>query len=256
MPGWQFPNRYLYLIIRLTFVLIYIIIFISGNINKNMLKLSQNKKIALSAIALFLVSFSLMLFFLNNGFESTNHSQVNVLEINGHAGYSSEAVDLEMSYRNYLKDPNAPFFVTDATGEIKYAGKDFCQFLSVKCDVFVGSVLFDYINSKDLSTVVADHTKLIQEGEPAEGLGPYRMLKRDKELLLLFNAYPVSDKDGKVSEIIFSVKDLTEQVEELKENKEKQDRFWLEKLYPKIKDVEDQQDIRMVVDKISYNKDE
>lgn len=215
-------------------------------------KLTQNNKIIVSAIAIFLVSFALMLFFLENNGADLDHGRVDVL----HSGEHREDASLETFYRNYLKDVDALMFVANVEGEVNFADSEFCGFLAVGCEEFVGSVFFDYINSKDLSAFTADHSKLIQEGEAIEGLGPYRMLKGNEEILVLLNAYPILDKDDRVTEIVFSVKDLTEQVEEMQDKSEGGKKKWIQEVYPRIKEMRDQPDVRMMVDKISYKAPE
>lgn len=228
------------------------------NIYKNkhiyMLKLSQNKKIAVCAIALFLISFSVMLFFLENKGDDLVHSAANVLHGTDH---DSEHVPAPLTnedhYRSFLAEEDAIMFVTNGEGEFTHLSDDFCDLLEVDCENLAGNLLFDYINVKDLSTAAAAHTRLIQQSEPMEGLGPYRMLKGNEEVFLLLNAYPVLDSEGRVSEIVFSVKDLTSQVEELNNGEEDdEDRNWIYDLYPKIREMNDQHEIRMMVDRISY----
>lgn len=224
--------------------------------------LSQNKKIAISAMALFLVSFAAMLLFLESGETSTQKASVlNAGKGENNESVSENAEQLKIdAYKSYLKEVDSQFFVTTAEGKFIYMNDEFCELLSVKCEDLKDKPFFDYINSKDLSTVVSNHTKLIQDGEPSEGLGPYRMIKGKEEILVLFSAYPILGEDLKVSEIVFSVKDLTAQAEELNENgktdeKQEEDKNWIKSLYPKIKEMKDENDIRRMVDKISFIKE-
>lgn len=222
-----------------------------------MVSLSQNKKIAISALALFLISFVLMLIFLENKHFGTDPNQANVFNIGSHHSPKTEP-GIDELYKAYLTDRDAPFFVSNPEGKIKYANEGFCNLLSVEFDKFKGSLFFDYINNKDLSEFFPKYTKIIQNGESIEGLGPYRMLKNDREIMVLLSAYPVMEND-KITEIVFSLKDLTERIEEFndygKENneEEEEEKHWIRNLYPKIKDVKND-DIRMVVDRITYNK--
>ncbi len=50
------------------------------------------------------------------------------------------------------------------------------------------------------------------------GLGPYRIMKNDQEeILVIFKAVPILNaENNKVSEIVFSVKDISKIVEETK----------------------------------------
>lgn len=226
-----------------------------------MLTLTQNKKIAISAISLFLVSFAGMLFFLKNNGNELEQGKTNVLESTKHGTEQVAEIDQESIYREYIGSEENPIFVVNAEGNVVFASDDCCKLLSVNCDEFVGKLFFDYINTKDLSSLVSAHTKLIQDPKSTEGLGPYRMIKDNKEILVLFDAYPILDEDKKVTEIIFSVKDITEQAEGLNDPDAPQtpkdkEKTWFDDLYPKIQDMKEEQDMRMMVDKISYNQTE
>lgn len=201
-----------------------------------MLTLSQNKKIAITAIALFLVSFAAMLFFLENNGEDSNHGQVNILEVGGHGG-EVVVIDPETMYREYMGGTENPVFVMNADGQIIFATDDCCDLLAVDCDDYVGKSFFEYINTKDLPEFVTSHMKLVQKPKLTEGMGPYRMVGEKKEILVLFNAYPIVDIEGKVEEIVFSIKDITEQAEEMNKNErevEDTEGVWIETFYPRI----------------------
>ncbi len=201
-----------------------------------MITLSQNKKIAITAIALFLVSFVAMLFFLENNGEDSSHGQVNILEVGGHGG-EIVVIDPETMYREYMGGTENPVFVMNADGQIIFATDDCCDLLAVDCDDYVGKSFFEYINTKDLPEFVTSHLKLVQNPKLTEGMGPYRMVGEKKEILVLFNAYPVVDAEGKVEEIVFSIKDITEQAEEMNKDAEKIDNVegaWIKTFYPKV----------------------
>lgn len=225
-------------------------------------RFSQNNKIAISAIAVFLASFSLMLFFLGDKGGDLNHGKTDVLQIEETNGESIQNIDLEATYREYLGNMEDPIFVTDANGTFTFSSEDFCAMLGVRCQNLLNRKLFDFVNSEDLSVLIEKYTHLIQEPDQIDGIGPIRMIRRNKEHLILLSAKPVTDKEGKVSEIVFAVKDITEQVEEFQEDgggngeegdegDEGLDSTWLERLYPKIKEMNDA-DTKVIVDKISY----
>ncbi len=204
-----------------------------------MLTLSQNKKIAITAIALFLISFAAMLFFLENNGEDSNHGQVNILDVGGH-GEEVVVIDPETMYREYMGGTENPVFVMNADGQITFATDDCCNLLAVDCDDYVGKSFFEYINTKDLPDFVTSYMKLVQEPKLTEGMGPYRMIGEEKEILVLFSAYPVVDIEGKVEEIVFSIKDITEQAEEMNKNErevENTEGVWIETFYPRIVDM-------------------
>lgn len=225
-------------------------------------RFSQNNKIAISAIAVFLASFSLMLFFLGDRGVELKHGKTDVLQIEETAGESIQNIGLEATYREYLGNMEDPIFVTDANGTFTFSSENFCAILGVKCQNLLNMKLFDFVNSEDLSILIEKYTHLIQEPDKIDGIGPIRMIKRNKEHLILLSAKPVIDKEGKVSGIVFAVKDITEQVEEFndedgnegEDGEDGPDSTWLERLYPKIKEMNDA-DTKVIVDKISYKKE-
>ena len=258
-------------------------------IKPNMTTLSQNKKIVIAAISIFIVSFSVMVFFLERNGDKFDHGQTDVLHNDEqNVDHDSEHTDEEIAspvedphvsnYVDHLKNPKAPFFVTNAEGDFKYLSEGFCELIGVSCDSIQNASLFDYVNSKDLPDLAASHSKLIQDSEDTDGLGPYRMLqsKDEKEIMVMLNAYFEVDKDDKVSEIIFEVNDITEQVEQMTDeveddndvsvednsseepevdsiddadDSEETEDHWIEELYPQIKEMRDDK-VRLMVDKV------
>jgi len=223
-----------------------------------MIKLSQNKKIALSAIAIFLVTFVFMLLFLETSSHEDQHAA-----ISGHADvigadHQTEdegSIDLEAHYRSVADNSTLPIFATDIEGRILYASSEYAELLDIEAEKLKDRLYFDFINSKDLPLVISAYAKIIQSGEDRAGLGPYRMIKGDEELLVLLNSYAVIDEDEVLTEIVFAVNDLTKQAEELNRDENEEEKKWIYDLYPKIKDMPTQSDTRMMVDKITYKEE-
>ncbi len=214
-------------------------------------KLSQNKKIAISAVALFIVSFSTMLFFLGGEGINPDHGGANVLE----AGNAGEHVEEVLS--------EGMTFVTDVEGIIKESNPAFCELIKKECVRLVGKKLFDYVNKEDLADLASVYGKLAQNGEKMDAIGPIRVLSGENEKLLLLSAQPLKDEKGKVLSIRFAVKDLSGKIKELnggvesnvsgesdKPDEPVKQKTWLERLYPKIKET-DGEGTKLLV-KISY----
>lgn len=187
-----------------------------------MLTLSQNKKIAISAVALFLMSFMGMLFFLENNGAEVENGHVNILEVGGHGdnddgeeGTEVVVIDPETMYRSYLDDTEDPIFVINAEGEIIFASDDCCDLLGTECRELEGTSFFEHINTKDLPDFVTAQMKIMNDPKLTEGMGPFRMIKGEENIIVLFNAYPVLDEASKVQEVVFSINDITAQVEEM-----------------------------------------
>lgn len=214
-----------------------------------MLRLSQNRKIAITAVSLFIVSFSVMLFFLKTDGNTHDALKTNVLHSAEEAVV--EEVDVEAKYRAEMEGAGGSIFVINAEGVFNFASEDFCELLEVKCEKLTGKQFINYVNNNDHSTFLSAYTKLIQDGEKIDAVGPFRMKSGDKEKLILFTAQPILEKK-KVTEIIFSAKDLTGQVDEMTEKENSETPKWMEYLYPKIKEMNDHDKDRLMVDKISY----
>lgn len=183
-----------------------------------MFHLSQTKKIALMAIALFFLSVASITFFLKNGGDEFSYSKADILQVASHKDESEKKPDeneLENKYRELTGNVDHPLLVINVEGKVTFVSDDFCKLLSEKCSNVLDHLLFKYINSEDLPDFVSAHAKLIADGEKNEALGPLRMSKNKKEILVLFSAQPILE-DKKVTEIVLSAKDLSEKVDAIK----------------------------------------
>lgn len=207
-----------------------------------MINVSQNRKIAIAALAIFAISFALMLFFLDN--RKGGYGEANVLETDAHETTQVEEYKEEIS------------FVTDSGGLVLYAREEFCGSVGLACADMMGKSLFDLVHNDDLGKFVKIHSKILQDKEIVELAGPFR-LTADAERLVLLNIEPVIDEE-KVSELKFAVKDVTDQVNgaqvEPADSNETPDSEgdddWTDKIYPKIEELNDGG--RLMVDKITY----
>jgi hypothetical protein len=223
---------------------------------KSLKGISQNKKIAIAAISVFVVSLSMMMFFLGhgNGFEN---GQANLLhESGGEAAVDTEAAALEQTYRDELGNKSDPVFALYPSGKFKYTGEDFCKLVQKDCDTLKGKLFYNLINSKDLPAFISAHSEVLAKKNKIESMGPYRMISNDHEVIVMFSAAPIFDDDKALESIAFSVKDITEQVEDLDHVKQdvggnilpdessdtKPDQAeddWLKVLYPKFQEMKD-----------------
>lgn len=204
---------------------------------------SENKKIAISAIAIFMVSFSVMLFFLGKGGGDLNHGETSVLN----ATEEKETASRE-------KETLEPIFTTNTEGLIISSNDIFIKLIGSKEKELIGDKVFDYIKKEELADFAADFAKVIQNSEKKDGIGPYTIVNGTTEKLVLFSVKPVANKNNKVEEITFFAKDLSEKMQEYKEKTtESEEKSWYNKIYPKIKDSEEK-DQKLLVDKITYKK--
>ncbi len=171
-----------------------------------MLILSQNKKIVVSALAVFVVSFTFMMLFLDAG-KDLNQTQADVLHVDSH--------EKKGTYDEY-DDLDTPVFATNAEGEFKYLNEVFCNLIKIDCREASGHKIYDYVDEGGHAELAAIYAKLIQDGEKIDGMGPLVISSGEyDEKLILLTGSPILDDDKKVQSIIFGAKDLTEQLEAL-----------------------------------------
>ena len=208
-----------------------------------MLSLTQNNKIAVVAVAIFLVSFSAMVLFLGGDSTSPDFLKSDVLEAakngGGHGVYFSsddhgEEIheedthesehapsghaeisngDLENMYRIVMDDFDQPIFVLEPEGKVKFVSKNFVIDYGYEVEEMKPSY-FSYIYPSDLADFVTEYTSVIQSGTSLDGVGPYRFIEDGGAISVhLVDLMPVVDDQGKVIEVIGCVKDITEKVE-------------------------------------------
>ncbi len=203
--------------------------------------ISQNKKIIFAAGFVFLMSFATMVFFLDNQGEGLGYGKNDVTHVEENTDPEG---DLEAEFRLAADGSEDPLVVINAEGKIIYNSEDFG--LLIEADNLKDKLLFDYINAKDLAKFVSIHSKLIAGGEKKEGIGPYKMIAGEHEILVILNAYPV--REGKnLKEIVFTVRDLSDEVESIQDGSSVDEPVvqpsaparnpWIRNLYPKEDDV-------------------
>lgn len=202
-----------------------------------MQKISQNRKVALSSMAVFVASFSFMLLFLGGSDTNLQSAKTDVLHS-----------DSATSNHESTIDHDSINFITNSDGSFDEVSDKFCKTIARSCKLLVGAKSFDYISHEDLADFASIHAKLVQNGEKMDMIGPYRFISGSRERLLILAADPQKNK-GKVTKIIFSATDLTDKMGSSESDDEKN---WIEMLYPKIKNTEKEKDPKLLVDKISY----
>lgn len=213
-------------------------------------KFSQNKKIAISALALFTVSFSTMIFFLG---EKINPSvKTDVMEAGSVDSESVKTIEGGIQFK------------TDVEGVITEASDDFCKIFGTDCSAMIKNKFFNYVNREDMPEMASVYGKLAQNGQQMNTIGPIRVLGANKEeKFLLLNASPLLDAQGKVMSIKFTANDITNKVQDVSKPQSPQTgndqittpivdqkKAWLDSMYPKIKDVQDP--LAKLAMKVSY----
>lgn len=204
-----------------------------------MVSLTQNNKIAIAAVLIFLVSFSVMLFSIDKEIASPEYIKANVLEAGvagegsggGHEVYFSEnegeaggeevgneaEVDLETLYRDALGGFEGSIFALLPEGKIKFLSENFTAdygYALEGVEGVEGKIFFSFVAPDDLPDFAAEYTSVLQSGKAENGTGPYGILRKDGGVSVAMVSFlPVVDENGKVLEIIGAVKDITDRVE-------------------------------------------
>lgn len=218
-----------------------------------MVKFSQNKKIAISAIALFVISFSTMIFFLGGDVKGA----ANVMGAGEHGGSSAGTHSgAEVSTTEVSKTG----FSTDVSGNITVVGKEFCTLLNQNCADLIKQPIYKYVDKEDFSELAEVLGKVAESAQSIDSIGPIRVsAEQEKEKLIILSAKSIQNAEGKITGINFGVKDITDKVDgtnkpEIKtETKEETKNEWLQGIYPKIKDINTQSDTLMK--KLTFNND-
>ncbi|MEK7672351.1 MAG: hypothetical protein AAB373_00555 [Patescibacteria group bacterium] len=218
-----------------------------------MTDINQNKKVMISALSVFAISFSMMLFLLGKG--DVNNIKSDVLG-SGHSTSNEASQSHEEEKQDSLLNQKEISFLTTSEGYIVEATDLFCEHLDVKCTSLENVKIFDLVHKDEVSDLAADYTKLVQGDEEVKGIGPYKIAFKNSKKLFLFDATPVQEKD-KTTSVIFVVKDITEKAEgyidDQNSKNSAEDSGWVKSVYPPIKDLKDDKTKQLLVDKISFN---
>ncbi len=184
--------------------------------------LSQNKKIAITSVALFMVSLSVMLVFLESGGKSMEgHGQTSVVH-QGAGGHGEPVkkpetlpLGLDLKYKPHFSQKNQSVFVTKADGNIAYSNDFFCKMMRTECKGLKDKQFFDLVNNEDVADFAKHHSKVVAEGAELQGFGPYRLKAGEGQIMVLLSAYPVLNDQSQVTSVIFKARDITAQVQKL-----------------------------------------
>jgi len=207
-----------------------------------MIQFTQNNKIAIAAVMIFLVSFSVMLFSISGDKNSPEYVKASVLEASsskhseGDGGYhvyfsdsgtdshadshsteeSSDSRVIEDSYRIVTGNSDNPFFVLFPEGKVKFLSSNFVESYGYLISDFKNNNFFSVMDPDDLSDFAGEYTSVLQSSKARNGTGPYRMLKKDSDISVqIISLIPVIDENDKVTEIVGVVKDITVKMADL-----------------------------------------
>jgi len=221
-----------------------------------MISFTQNNKIAISAIAIFFVSFSAMLFLMDSGESSPDYIKSDVLQAvsvsgghsSNHSGpyFSGSGADngadvseshsnietessssIENMYRIIVGNLDEPLFVLYPEGKVKFLSEDFIENYGYDPNIVEevtkqcakDKTFFSLVQGEDLPDFVTEYTSVINSAKSKNGIGPYRFLNQDGSLSVhLVDLIPVVDNHGKVTEVIGCVKDITSKFKDFEDS--------------------------------------
>jgi len=203
-----------------------------------MLQFTQNNKIAVAAVSIFLVSFISMLVFMDSGTQSPDFVKSDVLSSTlekkekGHNVYFSEEATgnenstvnegesthegttntsaLEASYRELANQDTLPIFVLEPNGKAKFLTENSIKEYGYELEEMSKESFFSYVDGQDLPDFVSAYTDVLNSGKAKNAVGPYRFKNKDGTFSIqVASMLPVIDGNEKVSEVIIYVKDIT-----------------------------------------------
>lgn len=178
--------------------------------------MGQNKKIAVTAIAIFVISLVSVMFVLGeDGLSSSGSLKINILDIAGHGDRHEES-----SYREFLGNSQDPVFAIESDGTFSYLSPGFEALLGYGPGELEGRLFFSIVYEKDLSLVMTKFTALLDTNKSINSDGPIRIeTKAGKHKYILISAAPLKNAEGKAVRIIGTIKDITDSVEKFKKEK-------------------------------------
>ena len=208
-----------------------------------MVQFTQNNKIAVAAVSIFLVSFISMLVFMDSSAPSPDFVKSDVLSSTlkekekGHSVYFSESTKsesahgetssnngentkaLEESYRELANQDDLPLFVLEPSGKAKFLSENFIKTYGYELGEMSEKSFFSYVDGDDLPDFVSAYTEVLNSGKAKNGIGPYRFKnKGGTSSIQVTSMLPVVDENGKVSEVIGYVKDITSVLKSFKDD--------------------------------------
>lgn len=175
--------------------------------------IGQNKKIAIVVVTIFAVSLMSVLGVLTKDhlLGSSDSFKIDLLSVMGHE---------ESSYREFLKNSEDPVFAIELDGTLSYLSSGLEALLGYQPDELKGKLFLDMIGEKDVPSMTSEITKIMATGEAIDAVGPIRIMKKDgKFRYVLISAVALMSEHEKVARIVGNLKDITDSLEELKDEK-------------------------------------
>ncbi len=171
----------------------------------------QNKNVFFIATALFLVSFTGILFFMSDEKENI-HEELRTDVVDSLS--VRPAQEEEKLYRSQIKNTEDPFIVVNLNSTIQYMSWDFESATGLKLEEVKGQPIAKIINPEDLGIFLSSFVKAIGTQEPIIAIGPYRIQNADGAYHThIGSVFPVI-KHEKVTDLIITTRDITPELEQ------------------------------------------
>ena len=180
--------------------------------------IKQNKNIIVTAVAMFIVSVSVLMFFFSANTEIAPHDiKTDIIEgINVKLPQENES-----KFRKLLNNNKDSVLAVALNGDIEFASWDFESILGYKQEEILHKSFFTLLNPEDLSDFLGAFGRVMESHQQVNTIGPYRI--RDaggKYHIHIGSATPLLEKD-KIRQIIISTKDITDELNEKQDLKQK-----------------------------------
>lgn len=219
----------------------------------------SNRNVILTAVAIFVVSMTALMFFLTAEKEHKQYElKANVVDSLSLKSHEQE----ESSYRELINNQNDPLVVVNLEGGIKLSSWNFEQISGFTVTELEGEQFFSLIHPDDLPAFIGDFGKTISSEEVQSIVGPYRMYTSSEEYrLIMASLYPIFE-EGKVHDIAIVSRDITNNIaptEETGSESQKEDNESENEPIEtpegvddtKIRDKSEEDDTRLIVDKLA-----
>lgn len=204
----------------------------------------SNRNVILTAVALFVVSLTGLLYFLTAE-PGSEHGELkaNVVDSLSIKAQQEE----ENNYRSLLEeyDHEGPLIVLGIDGVVEFASWDFESTTGYISDEVEDELFYSFIHPEDLSLLLGASGKVFATESPVMMIGPYRMRDSNgKYKLQMASLYPIK-KDEKVTNIIIAIRNITI-------DRDEDEEMSSEKSNGKaIRNIEDEEDSRLLVEKLA-----
>jgi len=173
----------------------------------------QNRNVLLISAAVFIVSMTGLLFFLNNG--SAENAQVSNQELQTNVVDSfmvKSAQVKEDTYAELFQNHDSPMVVIKVDGTVEYSNWNYDELTGYSFEELEGESFFGLMHPDDLPVFMAAFGKVLESGKPIHNVGPFRLADKVGQYNAnMASMVPIKEGD-KITKIGIITKDITENI--------------------------------------------